>query len=80
MSSGHFNVPIGERNQLLSLAKQLTPSMVLKIPKVMFLIFVAKKEAVFTSHAQHYISPFLWCVPIIFGGYIKKKWNAHRCS
>ncbi|MCB4791602.1 MAG: phosphoenolpyruvate--protein phosphotransferase [Elusimicrobia bacterium] len=70
LGSGHFMCPIGEQKAVVVAAKQLTPSMILNIPKEHALAFVAK-EGGFTSHAT--ILARSYGVPIIFGLDIEKE-------
>ncbi|MCM8775838.1 MAG: phosphoenolpyruvate--protein phosphotransferase [Candidatus Omnitrophica bacterium] len=60
---GHFECPVGERQPVIVVAKRLTPSMVLTIPREHALAFVTE-EGGFTTHAT--ILARNYGVPVIF--------------
>lgn len=62
--SGRFECPTGERQPVVVVAKRLTPSLVLAMPKDNILAFVTE-EGGFTTHAT--ILARSYNVPVIFG-------------
>ncbi len=72
VGKGKFKCPIGERQPVIVVAKRLTPSMVLNIPRKNALAFVAK-EGGLTSHAT--ILARSYGVPIIFGIEVEKEFD-----
>ncbi len=63
-TQGKFSCPVGEKKSVIVVAKKLTPSVVLNIPKERALAFVTE-EGGLTTHAS--ILARTYSVPVIFG-------------